>query len=56
MIIYGKEMGRWGVFGSACAKVWECSDEYSPIIVEIIMECPLCGDHQPHKHGKTSIG
>ncbi|NET13937.1 MAG: IS1 family transposase [Okeania sp. SIO1H6] len=20
------------------------------------MECPLCGHHKPHKHGKTSIG
>ncbi len=27
-----------------------------PGIVEIIMECPLCGHHKPHKHGKTSKG
>lgn len=24
--------------------------------MEIIIECPLCGHHKPHKHGKTSIG
>ncbi|MCL2929935.1 MAG: hypothetical protein O4861_08350 [Trichodesmium sp. St16_bin4-tuft] len=24
-----------------------------PTVVETIMECPLCGNHKAHKHGRT---